>query len=244
MAEQEKSTQVHTGYNHRSSTFRVAEAYKMIRTNLMFALANTDNRVVVFSSAEPGAGKSTLCANLAISMAQAGKKVILLDADMRKPVQHRNFRVSKTLGLSKILGGLNDVNECIYKQLIPNLDLIPSGSIPPNPSELLGSARMAALTEELRKRYDFVFVDTPPLGIVTDALALAPQAAGVVLVARHKQTMYDELSTAIENIKQINASLLGVVLTDTQAEKGGYAGYTRKKYYQAYNYEYFANYKE
>lgn len=227
-----------SGQSNRNASFRIAEAYKMIRTNLLFTLANTKNRVVIFSSAEPSAGKSTLCANLAIVMAQTGARVVLVDADMRKPVQHRNFRLSKTQGLSKILGGLATPEECIVRQVLPNLDLIPSGTIPPNPSELLGSSRMKALLEALQQQYDYVFIDTPPLGVVADALVLVPQSAGAVLVARHKQTTYDELEEAIEGIQRINGTMLGVVLSDVQPQKGAYAGYEKRRYYRDYNYEY------
>ena len=222
----------------RSVTFRIAEAYKMIRTNLLFTLANAQNRVVVFSSAEPSAGKSTLCANLAIVMAQTGTKVVLIDADMRKPVQHRNFHLNKSQGLSKVLGGLSTVEECLAKQVLPNLDVLPSGTIPPNPSELLGSARMTELLERLQQQYDYVFIDTPPVCVVADALVLVPQSAGAVLVARHKQTTYDELNEVVESLQRIGGNLLGVVLSDVRAEGGNYGTYEKKRYYHAYNYEY------
>ncbi len=227
-----------TGYTNRNVAFRVAEAYKLIRTNLLFTLANAKSKTVVFSSAEPSAGKSTLCSNLAIVMAQTGAKVLLIDADMRKPVQHRNFRVSKTLGLSKILGNLNALEECIQHDVTPNLDLMPSGSIPPNPSELLGSERMKALLAKVEEQYDYIFIDSPPLAVVADALVIAPQAAGVVLVARQKQTTYDDLEESIEAIKQIDATMLGVVVTDVHTESAGYARYDNKRYYRSYNYEY------
>ena len=168
---------------NKRTAFQVMEAYKMIRTNLLFSLATTNSRVVVFSSAEPSAGKSTLSANLAIVMAQTGARVLLVDADMRKPSQHRNFKKSRSLGLSKVLGGLNTLDECIHTNVKPNVDLITSGPTPPNPSELLGSARMKELVEELQTKYDYVFVDMPPLCVVADALVVAPNAAGVVLVA-------------------------------------------------------------
>ena len=232
-----------TGYSNRSVAFRVAEAYKMIRTNLLFTLANANSKIVVFSSAEPSAGKSTLSSNLAIVMAQTGAKVLLIDADMRKPVLHRNFRVSKTLGLSKILGNLNKVDECVHHNVAPNLDLIPSGSIPPNPSELLGSDRMKQLLAQAEEQYDYIFVDSPPLGVVADVLVVAPQSAGVVLVARQKQTTYDELEKCVETIKQINATMLGVVVTDVHSETSGYMRYDNKRYYRSYNYEYGRQHK-
>lgn len=237
--------------------FQVMEAYKMIRTNLMFSLATKDSRAVVFSSAEPSAGKSTLSANLAIVMAQTGARVLLIDADMRKPTQHRNFQVSRAMGLSKILGGLATVEECLNKEVKPNVDMIPSGPTPPNPSELLGSARMKSLLEEMGKQYDYIFVDMPPLCVVADALVVAPMVAGVVLVARHSQTMYEEFAEAMEKVETAGADLLGVVLSDMRSSVGGYGygygrygygrygygryGYGRRggyRYYQRYGYEY------
>ena len=235
-------------------SFQVSEAYKMIRTNLLFALSTSDKRTVVFSSAEPSAGKSTLSANLAIVMAQTGAHVVLVDADMRKPTQHRNFKLSRTMGLSKILSGQNKLDECICKEVKTNLDVIPAGTIPPNPSELLGSHRMDELIAELESRYDYVLVDMPPIGIVTDALVVAPKAAGLLLVARQKQTTYDELADTVDSISATSAPLLGVVLTDVQQEQmlgygrygkyGRYGGrYSRYggRYYRAYDYAYSAD---
>lgn len=229
---------------NKRTAFQVMEAYKMIRTNLLFALATTNSRTVVFSSAEPSAGKSTLSANLAIVMAQTGARVLLMDADMRKPSQHRNFKKTRSLGLSKVLGGLNTLDECIHVNVKPNVDLITSGPTPPNPSELLGSTRMKELLEELESRYDFVFIDMPPLCVVADALVVAPNAAGVVLVARHNQTMYDEFGEALEKVNTAASKLLGVVLTDMKVGTGNYGRYgrygryERRRYYQRYDYEY------
>ena len=250
MAEEKKVVAANTGARPivaekatNRTSFQVAEAYKMIRTNLQFALSTTDKRVVVFSSAEPGAGKSTLSANLAIVMAQTGARVVLVDADMRKPTQHRNFRVTRTNGLSKILGGLSQVEDCICKGVKPNVDLIPSGPTPPNPSELLGSARMQKLLEQLQGEYDYVFIDMPPLCVGTDALVVAPHAAGVVLVARHNQTVYDEFGEAIESVENSSANLLGVVMTDMKIETGGYGRYGRYSRYGRYGYGRYGGYR-
>ena len=229
--------------------FQVMEAYKMIRTNLLFSLATKESRAVVFSSAEPSAGKSTLSANLAIVMAQTGARVVLVDADMRKPTQHRNFQLSRTMGLSKILGGLATVEECIHKNAKPNVDVILAGPTPPNPSELLGSARMKKLLDELSEQYDYIFIDMPPLCVVADALVVAPNTAGVVLVARHNQTMYEEFGEALEKVETSGAKLLGTVLTDMKVGTGNYGRYgrygryERRRYYQRYDYEYSSSSK-
>ncbi len=227
----EKAAQSPAGNN-----FRMAEAYRMIRTNLLFALAGNDNNVVLFSSAEPSAGKSTLCCNLAIVMAQTGARVLLVDADMRKPVQHRHFRLPKSEGLSKILGGFCEVKECIQTEVAPNLDLLPSGAIPPNPSELLGTPKMLEILETVKNEYDYVFVDMPPMSVVSDALILAPRSAGVVLVARQKQTTYDELQECLDAIERAHTTLLGVVVSDVHDTTSGYGG--RQYYYRRYDYHY------
>ena len=231
----------------KRTVFQVMEAYKMIRTNLLFALATTDNRVVLFSSAEPSAGKSTLSANLAIVMAQTGARVLLMDADMRKPSQHRNFKKTRSMGLSKVLGGLSTLDDSIYTNVKPNVDLMTAGPTPPNPSELLGSVRMKDLLEELQERYDYIFIDMPPLCVVADALVVAPHTAGVVLVARHNQTMYEEFAEALEKVETSGATMLGTVLTDVQVGNsnygryGRYGRYERRRYYQRYDYEYSSN---
>ena len=233
----------------KRTVFQVMEAYKMIRTNLLFAMATTENHVVVFSSAEPSAGKSTLSANLAIVMAQTGARVLLMDADMRKPSQHRNFKKTRSMGLSKVLGGLSTLDECIYPNVKPNVDLMTSGPTPPNPSELLSSERMQQMVEELQERYDYIFIDMPPLCVVADALVVAPNTAGVVLVARHNQTMYEEFGEALEKVETSGAKLLGTVLTDMKVGTGNYGRYgrygryERRRYYQRYDYEYSSSSK-
>ncbi len=238
----DKSSRKAYGYGH-GANFRVAEAYRMIRTNLLFSLANAKSNVVVISSAEPSAGKSTLCSNLSIVMAQTGARVLLIDADMRRPSQHRNFHVSKSNGLSRVLGGLVSTDECIVRQVAPNLDLLTAGSIPPNPSELLGSERMRTLIEKVQKEYDYVFIDTPPLGVVADALVIMPLTAGIVLASRQRQTTYDEVIESTEAIKNANGTFLGLVITDVHIEKVGYASYSKNRYYRDYNYRYDAGKK-
>ncbi len=221
-----------------ASTFQIVEAYKAIRTNLLFALSTGENKVVAISSAEPNAGKSTTAANLAITMAQTGARVLLIDGDLRKPSLHKTFRLNRTNGLSMILSGLLSVDECICRDVAKNLDFIPSGSIPPNPSELLGSAAMDQLLDEASKTYDYIFLDMPPLGVVSDALIVGSKTAGIVLVCRQRQTTYEELQNAIDNINEVGETLLGVVITNIRRDLNSYGRYAKYRYYKYYNYSY------
>lgn len=221
-----------------ASTFQIVEAYKSVRTNLLFALATTESKTVVISSAEPNAGKSTAATNLAITMAQTGAKVLLVDADMRRPSLHRTFHMKKHNGLSIILSGLASFEDCVCREVAKGLDLIPSGTLPPNPSELLGSEAMAKFLQEMEKQYDYVFVDTPPIGVVSDALVTVSRTAGVVLVCRQRQTTYSELQNAIDSVRNVNSTLLGVIIADMKDDNRTYGKYDHRKYYKAYDYSY------
>ena len=209
----------------KSGTFQIVEAYKIIRTGLLFALSTAQEKSIVCTSAEPGAGKSTTCSNVAITMAQTGAKVILIDADMRKPTQHKIFRANNAQGLSKLLSGLAAMKDTIQRDVVTNLDLITSGPIPPNPSELLGSENMLNLLNRLSEEYDYIFIDTPPVNVVSDAFMLAKKVAGVMLVARQKQTHYEELQKAVESIRALEANVLGVVITDVSEQNKPYGAY-------------------
>ena len=164
-------------------------------------------------------------------------KVVIVDADMRKPVLHKIFRVSNNNGLSKLLSGLIKPEDCINKSIMPNLDLINAGPIPPNPSELLGSERMAGLLQTLSASYDYIFLDAPPINVVADSLMFLDKTAGAILVARQKQTHYDELQKAAESIRNLHSSVLGVVITDVSETNKPYAMYKSYKY-KSYDYEY------
>ena len=216
--------------------FQFSEAYKSVRTNLLFTLANTDNKVVVISSPEPDAGKSTTCAYLAQAMAQTGSRVLIIDGDMRKPTQHKLFRLNNNVGLSRLLGGFGDISESIQRDVSPGLDLISAGPIPPNPSELLGSKQLQDLLDKVSEYYDFIFVDTPPIRMVTDTLLIGHLTAGVVLICRQKQTTYEDVKKCIENLAVANANLLGTIITDVRERHKPYGYYRNRKYYQ-YSYE-------
>lgn len=220
----------------QSIPFRIVEAYKNVRTSLLFSLAPASQKSIVVSSAEPDTGKSTTCSNLAITMSQTGARVLLIDADMRKPVQHKIFQVNNTTGLSELLGGFAKLNDVIHSDVASKLDLITAGPIPPNPSELLGSESMEKLLEVLSEHYDYIFIDTPPINVVADSLLLCGKTAGTLLVARQKQTTYDELDKTIDSIKNIDGNILGVVITDVKEQEKSYGYYNKS--YKSYDYRY------
>jgi capsular exopolysaccharide synthesis family protein len=216
----------------KDTSFQIVEAYKDLRTNLLFTLSTSDSPVVVVTSSEPNAGKSYTCANTAISMAQTGSRVLLIDADMRKPVLHKLFRVNNLLGLSKLLSGhTEELVSALHQNIAPNVDMISSGPVPPNPSELLGHERMEILLDAVGKTYDYIFIDTPPINVVSDAMMLINYSAGALIVARQKQTTFDEVEQAVDKYHSIDARVLGVVITDL-GKSSGFGNYNNYNYYE------------
>lgn len=205
------------------NTFQIVEAYKNIRMNLLYTLVGSEKKVVLVSSSLKNEGKTTTAANLAMSISQNGARVLLIDADLRKSRQHKLFRVPNQNGLSKLIIDQCTIEEAIVKNVKPGFDLITSGPLPPNPSELLGSRKMRELFETLSKMYDYILVDTPPLNIVSDALTLVDAAAGIVLVSRQKVTQYSDIERAVDGIEKVNGRLLGVVINDVKRRYDTYA---------------------
>jgi len=189
----------------------VAEAYKSLRTNLLFSTIDGEaGKVVVITSPLPSEGKSRTAANLAVVLAHAGYSTVLLDADFRRPGQHRIFGCERENGLSSIILR-NRRDDCVFN-IMPNLDLVPSGPRPPNPSELLGSQRMIELLGDLARDYDYVLLDTPPINAFTDSSVLAAHATGTVLVAAHGGTTFPALERARQNLERVGAKVLGLVM--------------------------------
>lgn len=218
-----------TPYIHKlseKSSFKMRESYNSIRTNLQFALAGSDNNAIVISSSAPAEGKSLTCANVAISMAQISKRVLLIDADLRKPTQYKIFRVDNTHGLSSLLVGFDSLGKALKKDVDKNLDLITSGPIPPNPSELLGSKRMDILLEKLYEYYDYIFIDTPPINVVTDAVLLAAKTSGVALVSRQNVTTFDEIKRSLDAVNFAKAKVLGIIVNDVNEKYTSYGSYS------------------
>lgn len=219
-----------------SSTFAVKEAYNSIRTNLLFTQQGEKCPIFVITSPTANNGKTINSANLAINFAQMGKKTLVIDADMRNPSLHKLFSLSSRNGLSEILAGLTD-NITVTKTDIENLSVLTSGKIPPNPTELLSSPRMDKLLDFVKEHYDCVFIDTPPINIVTDATVFAQKATGYILIVKTDTTNIPELKTTVSTLQGINASILGFILNDANSEKKKYYSYYRK-YSRNYSYNY------
>ena len=219
-----------------AAAFHITESYKVLCANLQFALAAVNQKVVLVSSAEPSVGKSTTATNLALTYAQRGDRVLLIDADMRKPKQHRLFQMKNELGLADLLGGLSPLNEVLHKEVTGNLDLITAGRIPPNPSELLASEIMKALLEQAINEYDVVLVDTPPINMVVDVNVLSSYIGAVLLVSKFRSTTYGELENARSNVEKVGGKVLGVVINEVTEPSAAYR-YSYRKYY-SYNYQY------
>lgn len=222
----------------KNIAFPVTEAYKNLRTNLTFALSTKKNKIFAVSSSMASEGKSTVAANIAITLAQNNSKVLLIEGDLRKPVQHKIFGLKNDVGISTLIGGIHSFREVVHTNVIDNLDIVTCGPIPPNPSELLGSDNMKKLLEQLSSRYDYIIIDTPPINIVTDALTLLDTIAGILLIAKHAQSTYEALGEAINSIKMADGALLGVVVNNISVAGGKYGGKYSYKYKYSYRYSY------
>lgn len=212
-ARQNQARHLITELNPRSP---ISEQYRTIRTNLQFASVDEEIGSMLITSSGPGEGKSMTTANIAAVYAQQGKSVLLIDADLRKPTVHYTFRLDNLKGLSNILVNEASLEEAIHTSTVDNLDIISSGPIPPNPSELLGSKRMQALIQKASSVYDIILFDTPPVLAVTDAQILANFVDGTILVVRSKNTELEAALKAKEALTQAKAKILGTVLNDRE----------------------------
>ena len=213
----------------------VAEAYRSLRTSMLYSSENELKSILV-SSAGPGEGKTTTVANLAITYANLGKKTILIDTDLRRPVVHKVFDLNREPGVTNYLSGqTNDINELTTKTDIENLYTITSGVIPPNPSEMLGSKRMIKLVRELNENYEMVLFDSPPLVAVTDANMISKEIDCIVLVVKVGQTDKKAFHHTISNLKNIDAPLGGIIM-NAVTNKSSYGSYYYYYYHQYYNY--------
>ena len=226
---------------HRDPKSPVSEVFRTLRTNIQFMNTNNQLKALLVTSTLPGEGKSWVTANLAITFAQAGKRVILVDADMRKGRQYTIFEVSPRPGLSNYLSGINgeentayskedakDLANYIQHTEVPNLYIIPAGNIPPNPSELLISTKMVSLLDRLKELCDIVIIDGTPCELVTDSIILSRIVDSTIIVTAHKQTKKDSLQKIVTNIQNVGGKIAGIVLNKIPV--------SAKKYEQSYYY--------
>ena len=217
------------------SHFAIVEAYKKMRTNFLFML-HDERKVVAFSSTVANEGKTTNCLNLAISFADVDKKIVIIDADMRRPQIHNHLSVPLSPGLSDYLGEFtNDIP--IVKTEYENLDVISAGTLPPSPSELLMSPRFENLLDQLRDKYDFIFIDTPPVHIVSDLAVFAAKIDGVVFVVREKKAPIETIKKTVENVHSVGGKVLGLVFNGSEKVEL-FAKYSYRKRYESDGYGY------
>lgn len=201
-----------------------AEAFRTIKTNIKYSSVDKHKKVILVTSTEAGEGKSTISSNLALSLSQDNKKVIIVDGDLRKPSVHKQFRISGSIGLTEVLIGEQSLNSVKYK-INPYLDAIASGHIPPNPAELLASEEMEKIIKSLKEEYDYIIIDTNPIGLVADAQILSSKVDGVILVARYEKTKKENLLNCKKMIDQVGGNTIGVVLNGVDEKRGKYYYY-------------------
>lgn len=218
--------------------FYVREAYKTLRTNLMFSLPADQSRVILVTSAGVGEGKTTSSLNVAISFAATGAKVCLVDCDLRRPNVARLCGEKGSPGLTNVLVKMNSLDEVIRKSKYDNLDIVFSGDVSPNPSELLASSGMKDVLQILAERYDYVFIDTPPVNVVTDASVLAASASGVLFVANQQKASKNDVAKAINQLNFVKAKILGILLNNAEIEDEN----GRKYRYSKYRYSRYGRY--
>lgn len=225
---------------NNETPFDVTEAFRNLKASLSVSVPKKDGGVVIMmTSAYPEDGKTTVTANLALMFALSYAKVILIDADIRKGRIAKYFNKRTTPGLSDYLSGQKSLDEVVYhSKKYEHLSYITCGTHSPKPYELLESDEMKNLLENLRKEYDYIIIDTPPILLISDALALAPFTDGVALVCRHQVSYVSDIARALNSLSFAKANVLGVIVNDYKAPKAGkfYGGYKKYYYYNSYSY--------
>ncbi len=223
--------------------FDIHESYKELRTNIMFSLPGSGCKVISVTSGIASEGKSTTCFNAAITFAETGAKVIVIDCDLRRPNVANLLHIRKEKGLSNIL--INDckLEDAVIKTEYSNLDTIIAGKIPPNPAELLSSAPMKELIKTLREKYDYIFLDTPPVNVVTDASLLTTIVDGYIIVIKQLRAEKSALVETVRKLNFVDAKILGFILNGVKYTKMGYGKYGYGKYgYGKYGYGKYGKY--
>lgn len=221
---------------HKNLEFTATEQYKLLRTNLYFTIPQEEKCPVIgITSAMRGGGKSTTAINLSYVLAENGHKVLLIDGDLRLPSVAMKMNIPATPGLTDLIMGKEVDFSAFQSSELENWYIVPSGEIPPNPSELLGSARMEGVLTKLKEVFDYIIVDLPPVNLVTDALSISKFITGMILIIREGYTAKKELEHCVRQLKLSNVNVLGCVINDAKSEGGSYGKYYKKyKYYKYY----------
>ncbi len=220
---------------HKNLEFTATEQYKVIRANLDFTLPEDEKCPVIgVTSSMRGEGKSTTAVNLSYVLAEKGSRVLLIDADLRIPSIAKKLEIESSPGLADLLRGRGAQISEFKSPLIDNWFILPSGDIPPNPSELLGSSRMASILAKFREMFDYIIIDLPPVNIVSDAVAISSLISGMIVVIREEYTEKKELERCFRQLKLSNVNILGCVMNEAKSGSGSYGKYKKYKYYKYY----------
>lgn len=204
----------------------ISEAYRTIRTNIEYSNIDKEIKSILVTSSQQNEGKSTVIANLAVSFASMeSKKILVVEGDLRNPTVHRMFNISNTYGITDVLTGQKSFDECVNKTEINGLEVLTCGKIPPNPAEMLASNKMKIFLESLKDHYDYIFIDAPPIGIITDAGILSTYTDGSILVVASKEVDIEMAQIAKERLDKVGANILGVVLNKFEDTNGSYGYY-------------------
>ena len=217
---------------HKNLNFTATEQYKLLRTNLDFTLPENESCPVIgVTSSTRGEGKSTTAINLAYVLAEKGKRVLLIDGDLRIPTIGKKLNVESPIGLTDLLMG-KGAQVCEFQSsLLKNWYILPSGDIPPNPSELLGSRRMEAILSDLKEKFEYIVIDLPPVNIVSDALSISSFITGMIVIIREDYTEKRELENCFRQLSLSNVKVLGCVINEAKTGNGSYSKYKKYKYY-------------
>lgn len=207
-----------------------AEAYRTLRTNLQFSTVDHALQTILVTSPNAAEGKTTTVCNLAVSFAQIGKKVLIIDGDLRRPRLHTYLGLSNTVGISNVLTQNLPVQEAMKESML-DIQVLTCGPTPPNPAELLNSNRLKELLNQLKQHFDIILIDTPPVGVVTDAAILSTLVDGTLMVIASHQTESDQAVRAMKLLQTVGAKVLGTVLTKVPADRKGYYGYQYYEYH-------------
>lgn len=224
-----------SGKSGKKIPFAVVEAYKKIRTNLLFQLSQTDGKVITISSADMSEGKSTTSLNVAVTFSQTGGRTLLVDADLRRASLHKKMKIENKDGFSNVLAGFSTLEDAVH-HLSDSLEVLTAGPIPPNPSELLGSKKFVDFLSMAREKYEYIIIDTPPIDIVSDALVIAPHTDGLVMVVRANYTAHYTLQRALDSADFAKINILGVILNCVELKSSYRYGKSRSSRRKKYSY--------